>query len=162
MAHLVADGLLSKIPREEIEVLLSPESAFAESNEKAQAMFKDESALQKLLQDVNNAAGGKEARAYYETACALIVRELGLSPREQALVVNGRVRLYCYFCDFSIVNTFLLFLFLLCIKVIGPIEPRDFVAADFRALEAYEYRKRAEPVVKALDDLGLTASEFDK
>ena len=92
MAHLVADGLLAKISKEEIEVLLSPETAFAENTERAQALFKDESALQQLLQDVENAAGGREARAYYETACGRMVRKLGLQPGEQALVVNGRVR----------------------------------------------------------------------
>lgn len=31
----------------------------------------------------------------------------------------------------------------------GPIEPGDFHQADFKALEEYEARKRAEPVAKA-------------
>ena len=37
--------------------------------------------------------------------------------------------------------------------VIGPIEGNDFLAADFRALEDYEFRKRAEPVWLALADI---------
>ena len=44
----------------------------------------------------------------------------------------------------EIVNTF---------QIVGPFERGEFVSADFKALEAYEYSRRAEPVIQALESI---------
>ena len=63
----------------------------------------------------------------YLKSSRLLSRNIKLKPGHKAIVVNGRV--------------------------ISPIEGNDFLAADFRALEDYEFRKRAEPVWLALADI---------
>ncbi|RPD60390.1 glycosyltransferase family 24 protein [Lentinus tigrinus ALCF2SS1-7] len=63
----------------------------------------------------------------YLTASRLVVRQLELKPGEQALVVNGRV--------------------------VGPIQPGEFVAGDFETLAAYEHHKRVKSVYEALFDV---------
>ncbi|TCD67335.1 hypothetical protein EIP91_000256 [Steccherinum ochraceum] len=60
-------------------------------------------------------------------ASSAVVHELQLKPGEQALVVNGRV--------------------------VGPFADGDFAAGDIQALNSYEYRKRVQPVVQALEDI---------
>lgn len=51
---------------------------------------------------------------------------------------------------------------LLVAQLIGPIEKGDFRAVDFAALEDYEIRKRAEPVMKALGSISSHASQTDR
>lgn len=41
----------------------------------------------------------------------------------------------------------------------GPIDKDDFHSADFKALESYEIRKRADPVIKALESVAPSASK---
>jgi hypothetical protein len=38
-------------------------------------------------------------------------------------------------------------------QVVGPFKSEEFVSADLKALEKYEFRRRAEPVVQALDSI---------
>ncbi|KAJ7608670.1 UDP-glucose:glycoprotein glucosyltransferase-domain-containing protein [Roridomyces roridus] len=66
----------------------------------------------------------------------LVARELQLAPGQQALVVNGRV--------------------------VGPIKGGDFVSLDFRTLESYELRRRAEPVMKALQSIKPELMQADR
>jgi hypothetical protein len=41
-----------------------------------------------------------------------------------------------------------------CLQVIGPIgSSKDFHIQDFKALEEYEHRRRADSVIKALSDV---------
>jgi hypothetical protein len=42
------------------------------------------------------------------------------------------------------------------------LEKDQFVAADFSALEDYEYRKRAVPVVQALSAVKENVSQLDR
>lgn len=77
---------------------------------------------QVLLQDSHS---GKVVYEEYVQASKLLARELGFAPGESGLVINGRI--------------------------IGPIERGAFVAADFKALEEYEYKKRTEASIKALE-----------
>ncbi|KAG6887758.1 hypothetical protein C0995_013010 [Termitomyces sp. Mi166 len=46
--------------------------------------------------------------------------------------------------------------------VVGPIEKGNFLAVDFAALENYEIRKRAEPVMDALETISPSASQTDR
>ncbi|KAI0715904.1 glycosyltransferase family 24 protein [Cerioporus squamosus] len=63
----------------------------------------------------------------YLTACRLVARQLELKPGEQALIVNGRV--------------------------VGPMNPGEFVAGDFETLAAYEHYTRVKSVHEALLDV---------
>ncbi|KAF8155695.1 UDP-glucose:glycoprotein glucosyltransferase-domain-containing protein [Crassisporium funariophilum] len=74
-----------------------------------------------------------EKYADFVKASRLVARELGILPGQSALLVNGRI--------------------------VGPLEPNDFRTADFTALEDYEYRKRTEPVVKALKEIASLNSD---
>ncbi|CAK5263208.1 unnamed protein product, partial [Mycena citricolor] len=47
-------------------------------------------------------------------------------------------------------------------KIVGPIASKDFSAADFRALETFELRKRAEPVIVALETIKPDLRELDR
>ena len=80
---------------------------------------------QVVLQDSH--FGKADGRTYeeYAQASKLLVRELGFAPGESGLVINGRI--------------------------IGPIERGAFIAADFKALEEYEYKKRTEAAIEALE-----------
>lgn len=48
------------------------------------------------------------------------------------------------------------------LQLIGPIEPGDFRSVDFTTLETYEFRKRAEPVMEALEAIIPSVSEKDR
>ncbi|KAJ7130733.1 glycosyltransferase family 24 protein [Mycena crocata] len=66
----------------------------------------------------------------------LVVRDLLLAPGQQGLVVNGRI--------------------------VGPIREGDFFAADFKTLESYELRRRAEPVITALESIQPEFKQSDR
>ena len=61
----------------------------------------------------------------YVQASKLLARELGFAPGEEGLVMNGRI--------------------------IGPIERGAFIAADFKALEEYEYKKRTGAAIETFE-----------
>ena len=63
----------------------------------------------------------------YVGVSKLLARELGFEPGDSGLVVNGRV--------------------------IGPIGRGGFIAADFKALEEYEYKKRTETAVETIESV---------
>ena len=94
---------------------------------------------QVLLQDSHSEKADGRTYEQYVQASKLLARERGFAPGESGLVINGRV--------------------------IGPIERGAFIAADFKALEEYEYKKRTEAAIEALEhvcpwvtDLGRCAS----
>jgi len=116
---------------------------------------KDE-AFAKFTEGVMSDDVAPEEYADYVRSSRLVARGLQLSPGQLALVVNGRVSVsvenQCLDTSFSWIP----YLF----QVVGPIEPGKFHAADFKALEDYEYRKRTEPIVKAMEDVApLIAKE---
>ena len=47
-------------------------------------------------------------------------------------------------------------------QIVGPIGPGEFVAADFEALESYEFRKRTGPVVEALININPSVDSYDQ
>ncbi|KAJ3505081.1 hypothetical protein NLJ89_g7601 [Agrocybe chaxingu] len=73
-----------------------------------------------------------EEYADYVKQSRLVSRALQILPGQSALVVNGRV--------------------------VGPVEG-DFRVADFKALEDYEFRKRTEPVLQALQSVAAVILE---
>ncbi|KAJ7136717.1 glycosyltransferase family 24 protein [Mycena epipterygia] len=77
-----------------------------------------------------------EDYARFVKSSRLVARDLQLAPGEQALIVNGRV--------------------------IGPIQAGDFLYADFKTLESYELRRRAEPVIKALESVKPEFMQSDR
>jgi UDP-glucose:glycoprotein glucosyltransferase len=88
----------------------------------------DESIIEQpqvLLQDSHS--GKADGRTYeeYVQASKLLARELGFAPGQSGLMINGRI--------------------------IGPIERGAFIAADFKALEEYEHKKRTEAAIEALE-----------
>ena len=82
---------------DEFDVLLSPgTSAFSNTGSSGeQLVLSENAAVYQLLQDVGvpmNGLSDSEIHDRYTRASRLLVRELGLSPGELGLVVNGRVR----------------------------------------------------------------------
>ncbi|KAK2461156.1 hypothetical protein APHAL10511_006683 [Amanita phalloides] len=77
--------------------------------------------------DIHMAFEQADKKTYneYSRVSQLFARELGFTPGEMGLAVNGRI--------------------------IGPIEPGAFTAADFKMLEEYEYKKRAELAVETIE-----------
>ncbi|THH10819.1 hypothetical protein EW146_g8252 [Bondarzewia mesenterica] len=69
-------------------------------------------------------------------SCRTMARALRLRPGDIALVVNGRL--------------------------VGPVEPGDFTAEDFKTLENYEYLRRVEPVIRALGEVLPETAEYDQ
>ncbi|KDR79892.1 hypothetical protein GALMADRAFT_242006 [Galerina marginata CBS 339.88] len=68
-----------------------------------------------------------EEYADYLKTSRLVAREVRLLPGQAAFIVNGRV--------------------------VGPIKGNDFSVADFKALEDYEFRKRTDSIVQALQEV---------
>lgn len=86
---------------------------------------------QVLLEDPHHIFPSKKAddqtyKAFIQ-ASKLLSRELGFAPGESGLVINGRI--------------------------IGPIERGAFIAADFKALEEYEYKKRTAAAIEAFENV---------
>ena len=93
-SHLIAHGLLSKISLKEFELLLVPEQDQTYDSPSGQVILSENSKVYQLLQDVGLAMDGLSDSEAYKRYChrsRLIARELGISPGEQVLVVNGRV-----------------------------------------------------------------------
>ncbi|KAH9848797.1 glycosyltransferase family 24 protein [Lenzites betulinus] len=72
----------------------------------------------------------------YLDACSLVVRQLGLKAGEHAVIVNGRV--------------------------VGPMQPGEFIAGDFETLAAFEYHKRVQPVYEALLSVSESVRDLDR
>ncbi|KAJ7513036.1 glycosyltransferase family 24 protein [Mycena galericulata] len=126
LSHLLARNLLSKTSAGRLLRALGLE-------EQVPAVQSDghQIPLVKEREDLTDGVGlsGYSAEEYdkFVRSSRLVVRQLQLAPGQQALVVNGRV--------------------------IGPIKGGDFLALDFKTLESYELRRRAQPVLKALESI---------
>ncbi|KAH8101097.1 glycosyltransferase family 24 protein, partial [Cristinia sonorae] len=83
---------------------------------------------QVVLQAQDNLLEGlTQSGAPFLSASHAVVHDLQLKPGQQALIVNGRI--------------------------VGPFHDGDFIAEDIQALASYEYRKRVQPVVEALNNV---------
>ncbi|KAF4618673.1 hypothetical protein D9613_009850 [Agrocybe pediades] len=126
-AHLHERQLLSKATPKALLSALSITSASEASEEENQVPLKQRNeAFVELTDGVTLPEIMKEVFDDYEKSCQLVARQLNIQPGQSALLVNGRV--------------------------VGPIPSDAFKAADFQALEDFEYRKRTEPVVTALKE----------
>ncbi|KAJ6626996.1 glycosyltransferase family 24 protein [Mycena sp. CBHHK59/15] len=89
-----------------------------------------------LIDGVGISGYSPDDYAKYLKSSRLIARDLQLAPGQQALIVNGRV--------------------------IGPIPSGDFLSTDFKTLESYELRRRAEAVTTALESLKPSLMQSDR
>ncbi|KAH9946426.1 glycosyltransferase family 24 protein [Epithele typhae] len=118
LARLVVKGALSQVAPERLSAELAGTYNDAFPEAPAQVYFTELTGTE-VFSDKEHAG--------YLAACHRVVQDLGLTPGEQAIVVNGRV--------------------------VGPLKSGVFVADDFDALAAYEFSKRTEPVRDALLDV---------
>ncbi|KAJ7057937.1 UDP-glucose:glycoprotein glucosyltransferase-domain-containing protein [Mycena amicta] len=77
-----------------------------------------------------------EDYAAFVTSSRLVARELQFAPGQQGLIVNGRI--------------------------VGPVPADALVAADFKTLESFELRRRAEPVIAALESIKPDFMQLDR
>ncbi|KAF8989563.1 UDP-glucose:glycoprotein glucosyltransferase-domain-containing protein, partial [Cyathus striatus] len=122
--HLISQGLLGKADPKTILRALNLDSPQGDGS---QAALSEQEAYLQLTGGVQPKEFDEGNYDSYVKACRLLLREVKVEAGQVALVVNGRV--------------------------VGPIEVGGFKAADFKALEDYEFRKRTEPVVLALKKL---------
>ncbi|KAF5330129.1 hypothetical protein D9611_010543 [Ephemerocybe angulata] len=104
------------------------------SSEASQVPLLKQNALDKVSAGIDFSA---ESYAASIKSGRIFLKQLSIEPGQLAVVVNGRV--------------------------VAPITPGSFKAGDFEALEGYELRKRAEPVIAALKDIApeLTEDKFE-
>ncbi|KAE9396725.1 glycosyltransferase family 24 protein [Gymnopus androsaceus JB14] len=86
------------------------------------------------LEDLDNHKSIKHAN--FVEACQRFTRTIGIEEGESAVVVNGRI--------------------------IGPIAPKEFLAADFLDLQEYELLKRIQPVLSALESIRPGLKNLDR
>ncbi|KAG6839745.1 hypothetical protein C0991_012004, partial [Blastosporella zonata] len=132
IAHLIKTNLVSKTAP---EYFLRALGVVGPTNG-AQAVLSQDEVIRALTEGVKVVDFDPVYYAEYVKASRLVAREIGVAPGQQALLVNGRV--------------------------VGPIVGGDFVTADFAALEDYEIRKRADPIIKALETIAPSSSDTDR
>ncbi|KAJ7485860.1 glycosyltransferase family 24 protein [Mycena latifolia] len=137
LSHLLARNLLSKASAARLLRGLGLEAPVPVTpSEGSQIPLAKDTEKEDLTEGVGISGYSAGEYAAFVRSGRLVARELQLTPGQQGLVVNGRV--------------------------IGPIAAGDFVAADFKTLESYELRARAEPVIKALETIRPTFWEADR
>ncbi|PPQ81692.1 hypothetical protein CVT26_007456 [Gymnopilus dilepis] len=144
LAHLHIRGLLSQATPSQLLAALGLESGpsaspaaaaspdvVADVEEGVQAALKDKVDADVVFKQLTGGAGLRdilaEEYADYVRTSRKVARELKVLPGQSALVVNGRV--------------------------VGPLPADDFKLADFKTLEDFEFRKRAEPVLQAVQEV---------
>ncbi|KAG5636220.1 hypothetical protein H0H81_008754 [Sphagnurus paluster] len=131
---LIDKQLLSKTtPEDLLRALALGDSTRTDEGQKP---LSQEDLVQTLTGGVKVADFSAEGYANYVRASRLVARDIQISSGEQGLLINGRL--------------------------VGPIDAGDFRAADFSALEAYESRKRSEPIIKALQAVLPSLLETDR
>ena len=98
ISHLITHNLLSKVSLKEFDVLLSPDTSaldgMGSSSGQRQFVLSENSVVYQLLRDIGVPMDGipdSQIHERYTVASRLFARELGLTPGELSLVVNGRV-----------------------------------------------------------------------
>ncbi|KAF5378749.1 hypothetical protein D9615_006978 [Tricholomella constricta] len=132
ISHLIKSHQLSNAAPEQLLRVLGVEVP----SEETQTVLSQDEMVRALIGGVKVADFDAKRYAEYVKASRLLVRDIQIAPGQQALLVNGRV--------------------------VGPIEAGDFCAADFSALEVYEFRKRTEPVINALESIAPSSSQVDR
>ncbi|KAF5311086.1 hypothetical protein D9619_007791 [Psilocybe cf. subviscida] len=126
LAHLQKSNLLSKTSRDTLLSVLVEHQPPAENMK--QVPLQENELFNTFTDGVSLADIQPELYVDYLKSSRLLSRALKVAPGETAFLVNGRV--------------------------IGPIgSSKDFHVADFKGLEEYEHRRRADSVIKALSDV---------
>ncbi|KZT24849.1 glycosyltransferase family 24 protein [Neolentinus lepideus HHB14362 ss-1] len=134
LSYLIQNGLLHKVtPHKLMKVLGLGPSAVQEGH--PQIVISNEDALDELIGGLDAEVNAEAYNGYVDLG-QMLVKEFGLPPGKQALVVNGRI--------------------------IGPITDTRFLADDLRELYMYEMRKRVEPVFQALQEIIPDMATFDR
>ncbi|KAF9447216.1 glycosyltransferase family 24 protein [Macrolepiota fuliginosa MF-IS2] len=139
LTQLIASRTLAKVaPEKLIRALRLPSTQVTvqDTETRKQAPMKVADALASLGLGSELGKGSVGAYERYVRASGLAARRFGLKAEQVGVVINGRV--------------------------IAPLEKDQFLAADFTALEDYEYRKRAVPVAEALKGVKENIGELDR
>jgi len=141
ISHLVMRGWLSNASHHNVLIALGLEPIVVDQETSSQTPLTRLEAIEKLTGIT------EEFRDYvsedYVRACRRVAKRVGLAPGESGLLVNGRVRSSNVWRFLDVDSS----------KVVGPIKRGEFRTPDFHALEEYEYRKRVEPIEKAIRDI---------
>ncbi|KAJ3727354.1 UDP-glucose:glycoprotein glucosyltransferase-domain-containing protein [Lentinula guzmanii] len=127
-AHLVDENQLSKIaPARLLQSLDGGELASEPDESTPQVSFSTIRALKNALELDHLGQNGSNKKSGFLEACQWFVRSMGIEEGQNGIVINGRI--------------------------IGAISPKEFLAADFQALQEYELLKRIQPVLAALENI---------
>jgi UDP-glucose:glycoprotein glucosyltransferase len=135
ISHLFSTGALSKASPNRLLKALGVEAPAIPGNN-PQTVLSNENIFDELTGGVALSEFNPSAYAQFVKSSRLLARELQIVPGKQALFVNGRI--------------------------IGPFEEGAFAALDFKALQDYEYNKRAKPVIDALEAVQTSNQDFDR
>lgn len=152
ISHLSKKGLLSNITAKNLLRALGLDS-FVFDGGSPQTVLSPERTLRQITGGISLADMDHQVYEEYEKSSRLLVRDANLKYGEQAIIINGRVRIRTIYKS-NISNE--------TRQVIGPIGPGEFVVADFEALQLYELRKRTGPVVEALTNIHPEVNKHDK
>ncbi|KAF5386468.1 hypothetical protein D9757_005906 [Collybiopsis confluens] len=137
-AHLVDNNQLSKItPVQLLQALEEGGEPVPEDDQtNRQVSFSSAKALKNAL-ELDGLTSRRTVRtSKFLESCQWFVRSVGLDPGQNAIIINGRV--------------------------VGPIIPKRFLAADFHALQEYELLKRVQPVLSALESIRSDLKTLDR
>lgn len=151
ISHLLSTNRLSKASA--TQLLRGLGMTASVGADEAQAPLSQQDELLELTGNVPTSDFNKDDYVNYVRRCRLVAREMGISSKDPVILVNGRVRrlIHSSFVPSSPAR-----------QLVGPVGNGDFLSADFKALEVYELRKRAEPVMKALEAVIPSATERDR
>ncbi|KAJ3987860.1 glycosyltransferase family 24 protein [Lentinula detonsa] len=136
-AHLVDQNQLSKIaPARLLQSLDGSELASEPDEPTPQVSFSTIRALKNALELDHLGQNGSNKKSGFLEACQWFVRSMGIEQGQNGIVINGRI--------------------------IGAISPKEFLAADFQALQEYELLKRIQPVFAALENIRPGLRNLDR
>ncbi|KAI0028565.1 glycosyltransferase family 24 protein [Vararia minispora EC-137] len=133
LAHLITSETIQHVSPEKLLHALKLHVPGEEHPE--QELLKSRETLQEIMSGVSADAVDQEVYAAYVRQSKLIAQRLGLEPGEIAVLVNGRL--------------------------VGPLTPARIMPEDLDALEKYEFTKRVQPTLDALDVVhpGMASSD---
>ncbi|KAI0314345.1 UDP-glucose:glycoprotein glucosyltransferase-domain-containing protein [Amylostereum chailletii] len=132
MAHLITNGLLQKASPSHILRALGLHVAAGDED---QTILSPKASLADLMGGTTLDNINPEVYKQYVEAGGLIAQRLGLRPGNSAILINGRV--------------------------VGPFLGGEFLVDDFSLLEGYEFAKRIEPTLQALQAVMPSVTDLD-
>ncbi|THV04765.1 glycosyltransferase family 24 protein [Dendrothele bispora CBS 962.96] len=139
-SHLVSNHLLSKVSPNRLLLALGltdPVTPKTDGSSSEQTPLQTQADhLREILGGVKPSEFNASTHTRFVDMGRRLLKEMGIAPGEKAILVNGRT--------------------------VGPIQTGEFRAADFKALQAYELRKRVQPVLSALEDIRSSVTSLDR